>query len=68
MTGGKPDSVALRTNAVYRIELCSGETRQWRYLGPGEASQVWWRDMETRQEFTESSLLYAWKIVGKENE
>ncbi len=52
----------LIPNDVYNIELCSGEIRRWRYLGPDASEQVWWRDMETGLEFNESSLMYAWQI------
>lgn len=52
----------LIVNAVYRIELCSGEQRQWKYLGQDSRRLVWWMDMESRQEFNESSLMYAWTI------
>ncbi len=55
--------VDLVVNAVYTIELCSGELRQWTYLGLDSRRLVWWMDRETRQEFNESSLMYAWRIV-----
>jgi hypothetical protein len=58
----------LRLNAIYRIELCSGECRRWRYLGPDNSSQVWWRDVETGLEFNESSLMYAWQIVHEKDD
>lgn len=54
----------LQVNAVYEIELCSGERRFWQYLGPDSRRLVWWLDTETRQEFNESSLMYAWTIKG----
>ncbi|WP_412479467.1 hypothetical protein [Azonexus sp. IMCC34839] len=54
----------LLINHVYRIQLCSGEQREWQYLGPDSRRLVWWMDVETRQEFTENSLMYAWKILG----
>lgn len=54
----------LTVNTVYEIELCSGELRYWKYLGPDSRTQVWWLDMETNQEFSESSLMYAWRING----
>ncbi len=53
----------LVINTVYRIELCSGEQRQWQYLGLDSRRLVWWKDIETKEEFTESSLMYAWKIL-----
>lgn len=54
----------LILNAVYEIELCSGELRYWKYLGSDDRSTVWWRDVETQQEFSESSLMYSWAIKG----
>jgi len=58
----------LRLNAIYRIELCSGESRRWKYLGPNNSSQVWWCDVETGLEFNESSLMYAWQIIHEEDD
>ena len=55
-------------NNEYRIALCSGEIRRWRYLGQDELSQVWWLDVETGLEFNESSLMYAWQIVAEEGD
>lgn len=52
---------------TYLIELCSGELRRWRYLGPDARSQIWWRDVESGREFTESSVMYAWQIVRKQD-
>ncbi len=57
--------IALDINAVYTIELCSGELRQWKYLGQDSRRLVWWMDLETRQEFNESSLMYAWSVKGR---
>jgi hypothetical protein len=54
----------LIINAVYAIDLCSGEARYWQYLGPDRQSLIWWRDSETKQEFNEASLMYAWSIKG----
>jgi hypothetical protein len=54
----------LTINAVYAIELCSGEVRYWQYLGPDSRRLVWWLDTETKQEFNEASLMYAWSIKG----
>ena len=51
--------------ATYLIELCSGEQRRWRYLGPDARGAVWWRDLETKMEFSEASLMYAWSIVER---
>ncbi len=53
---------------TYLIELCSGELRRWRYPGPDARSQIWWRDVESGLEFSESSLMYAWQIVSREGE
>jgi len=49
---------------VYRIELCSGEERQWRCLGGDARGGTWWRDLESGSEFNETALMYAWRIVG----
>lgn len=54
--------IALDINTVYTVELCSGELRQWKYLGQDSRRLVWWMDLETRQEFNESSLMYAWSV------
>ena len=51
-------------NAVYAIELCSGEVRYWQYLGPDSRRLIWWLDTETKQEFNEASLMYGWSIKG----
>ncbi len=55
---------ALKMNAVYEVELCSGERRRWQYLGGDGSSALWWRDLETAREFNEASVMYAWKIVA----
>ena len=55
----------LVVHTRYLIELCSGEQRCWEYLGPDGRGVVWWRDTEGGREFSEDSLLYAWKIVGE---
>lgn len=55
----------LKLGRVYRIELCSGELRCWRYLGSAGGEFAWWRDEETELEFSEASLLYAWQVVGE---
>lgn len=54
----------LTINAVYAIELCGGEVRYWQYLGPDSRRLIWWLDTETKQEFNEASLTYAWSIKG----
>jgi hypothetical protein len=56
---------APETGEIYDIELCSGESRHWQYLGPDSRAQIWWRDTESGLEFSEASLMYAWHIVGK---
>lgn len=56
---------ALRSEAIFRIELCSGEVRRWQYLGTDARSLVWWRDLDSRLEFNESSLMYAWRILDE---
>lgn len=55
-------------NAIYAVELCSGERRRWRCLPsrPGDASR-WWRDLESGREFNEASLMYAWRILSLED-
>lgn len=56
-------------NVVYIVELCSGERRRWRYLAcsdDGERSR--WRDEESRAEFNEASLMYAWRIVARDDQ
>lgn len=55
----------LIPGAAYLVELCSGEQRHWRYLGPLGAENPRWRDIETASEFGEASVLYAWKIVRR---
>lgn len=50
---------------VYLVELCSGERRRWRYLGPPGAENARWQDAETAREFGEASVLYAWKIIRR---
>ena len=58
----------MKSQAIFRIELCSGEIRRWRYLGADARSQIWWRDLESGREFNESSLMYAWRVLDEENE
>ena len=55
----------LVVNAVYAVELCSGEQKNWKYLGQDSWQLVWWMDTETKKEFNESSLMYAWSIKQK---
>lgn len=57
--------IAPEADATYLVELCSGEQRRWRYLGQDTRGAVWWRDLETQREFSESSLMYAWSIVER---
>ena len=57
--------IAFDINTIYSVELCSGELRQWKYLGQDSRRLVWWMDLETRQEFNESSLMYAWSVKEK---
>lgn len=52
-------------NAVYLVELCSGEQRHWKFLGPDSRHLVWWLDLESGQALSESSLMYAWAIKGR---
>ncbi|MBS1228360.1 MAG: domain S-box [Proteobacteria bacterium] len=58
--------VEAEPDAIYEIELCNGERRRWRYCGAVSQSQIWWRDMETGREFNETSVMYAWTIIRKE--
>ena len=53
-------------NRTYRIELCSGEIRRWRYLGPATGERICWRDVENGREFSEAGVLYAWHILGED--
>ena len=52
----------LVINAVYVVELCSGEQKRWKYLGQDSRRLVWWLDLESKQEFNESALMYAWVV------
>lgn len=58
-----------QANAIYLIELCSGERRRWLCLPgrPGDATR-WWRDLDSGREFNEASLMYAWHILSKEDD
>lgn len=51
---------------TYVVELCSGERRRWRYLGPDARGLAWWRDEETGRTFSEASLMYVWALVAEE--
>ena len=57
--------MVLETNAIYTVELCSGDVQQWKYLGQDSRGLVWWKDVETKQEFNEASLMYAWRVKEK---
>lgn len=66
---GKPglsNMSPLIPNATYLIELCSGEQRLWRYRGPDERGAIWWQDVESDREFTETSLMYAWTVIARD--
>ncbi len=52
---------------VYRIGLCSGEQRRWRYLGTDSRAAAWWTDLDTGLTFNESSLMYVWQILGEDS-
>ncbi|MBU3656479.1 MAG: hypothetical protein FGM35_00410 [Rhodocyclaceae bacterium] len=56
----------LEINAVYSIQLCSGEVRLWKYLGEGKGGRVWWNDQDSGTIFNEESILYAWQILEKQ--
>ncbi len=53
----------LIVNAVYAIELCSGDVRYWQYLGSDSRRLIWWLDTN-EAEFNEASIMYAWSIKG----
>jgi len=59
--------IEAEQTGIYEIELCSGERRRWRCCGADAQSQRWWRDLETGREFTETSVMYAWTIIRKED-
>lgn len=67
VSGSDSAIIEPKLGKIYVIELCSGELRRWRYLGSGEQSHVWWHDVETGLEFSETSVMYAWRIVGIED-
>ncbi|WP_332670417.1 hypothetical protein [Aromatoleum sp.] len=56
----------MREGRVYIVELCSGEHRRWRFLGPDARGTVCWRDEETGRVFSEASVMYVWTIVAEE--
>ncbi|WP_428828288.1 hypothetical protein ACLIKD_10500 [Azonexus sp. IMCC34842] len=58
----------LIRNTLYLIELCSGEQQHWRYRGPDARGEIWWQDSASGGEFSETSLMYAWKIIGRADE
>ena len=53
----------LREGHRYRVRLCSGELREWRFDGRDARGLAWWRDVETGLGFSEAGLLYAWEIL-----
>ena len=55
-------------NGIYEVELCSGERVFWQFLGPDSFTGIWWRDVETGREFNETSLIYAWRIVLRQDD
>lgn len=55
----------LREGHRYRVRLCSGELRCWRFEGADARGLVWWRDVDTGLSFSEASLMYAWQIEGE---
>lgn len=58
--------ISLEPQAIYLIRLCSGEQRRWQYLGTDVLARTLWRDMETGREFSETSLMYVWEIIGRD--
>ncbi|WP_345792277.1 hypothetical protein AAG895_12180 [Thauera sp. JM12B12] len=63
--GAMTESVdELRVGGRYRIRLCSGELRCWRFEGREPHGLGWWRDEETGLSFSESGLMYAWQVEG----
>lgn len=60
----KPDArIVPQPGRHYRIGLCCGDTRIWEFVGIDSCTLEWWRDSETGNEFSESSLMYAWWII-----
>lgn len=60
--------ISPEQGVVYVVELCSGEKRRWRHCGVDGRGVGWWRDMETGVEFSDTSLLYVWQILQREDE
>lgn len=58
-------NVELSAGRIYEVELCSGERRLWRCVGDDARGVRWWRDCESGAEFSESSLMYAWSVIGE---
>lgn len=54
----------LQAGRVYRIRLCSGEVRRWRYEGVDGRDVAWWRDEDSGLGFSESALMYVWEVIG----
>lgn len=59
--------IDLVVNAVYAIELSSGEVRYWQYLGSDSRRLFWWLDTATKQEFNEASIMYVWSIKEQQS-
>lgn len=55
--------MTLTLRAVYRVMPCSGECREWEYLGMDGRCVVWWRDKASGRAFNEGSAMYAWQIL-----
>jgi hypothetical protein len=55
----------IEVHGHYRIACCSGEVRDWEYLGVNESAVAWWRDTLSGRVFSEDSLMYAWQIIGR---
>lgn len=53
----------LTVRETYRVMLCSGECREWLYLGPDGRSVSWWQDVSSGQVFNEDSIMYSWQIL-----
>lgn len=56
-------SAAPLPNRIYRVRLCSGESRRWRFLGDDRLFGPRWQDLESGERFSERSLSYAWEVV-----
>jgi hypothetical protein len=57
----------LEPQGIYRIQLCNGEQRRWQYLRTDALTRIIWRDMEAGTEFSETSLIFAWEIIGRDS-